>query len=230
MDTVIPIADLATHLLGGRGRARARGRRRAPQRGPQELVRAHARARRLALHHQAVDDGRGRRPRRDVAELHRRDRRPRASSLALAISGHEAVQFTPMLLLGEPGLGKTLLREAARARARDRLRVRLDELAHRRLGADRRVGAVAQRAPGQGRADADRGRVRESGVVLDEVDKAGGDHRYDPMGALYSLLERDTATPLQGRVHRRRHGRVAHPVDRDGERRRARSPTRSSTG
>jgi ATP-dependent Lon protease len=30
-------------------------------------------------------------------------------------------------------------------------------------------------------------------VVLDEVDKAGGDSRYDPMGALYTLLEPDTA-------------------------------------
>ena len=30
-------------------------------------------------------------------------------------------------------------------------------------------------------------------LVLDEVDKAGGDHRYDPMGALYRLLEPDTA-------------------------------------
>jgi ATP-dependent Lon protease len=30
-------------------------------------------------------------------------------------------------------------------------------------------------------------------VVLDEVDKAGGDARYDPMGALYTLLEPDTA-------------------------------------
>jgi ATP-dependent Lon protease len=29
--------------------------------------------------------------------------------------------------------------------------------------------------------------------VLDEVDKAGGDSRYDTMGALYGLLERDTA-------------------------------------
>src|ERR1700693_2488476 len=27
--------------------------------------------------------------------------------LALAVAGNEAVQFTPMLLLGEPGLGKT---------------------------------------------------------------------------------------------------------------------------
>jgi ATP-dependent Lon protease len=30
-------------------------------------------------------------------------------------------------------------------------------------------------------------------IVLDEVDKAGGDGRYDPMGALYELLEHDTA-------------------------------------
>ena len=49
-------------------------------------------------------------------------------------------------------------------------------------------------------------------IVLDEIDKAGGDHRYDPMGALYALLERDTATHSLTRVHRRRHGRVAHPV------------------
>ena len=34
-------------------------------------------------------------------------------------------------------------------------------------------------------------------VVLDEVDKSGGDHRYDPMGALYSLLERDTAASFK---------------------------------
>ena len=34
-------------------------------------------------------------------------------------------------------------------------------------------------------------------VVLDEVDKSGGDHRYDPMGALYTLLERDTAASFK---------------------------------
>jgi ATP-dependent Lon protease len=34
-------------------------------------------------------------------------------------------------------------------------------------------------------------------LVLDEVDKAGGDHRYDPMGALYGLLEPDTANHFQ---------------------------------
>lgn len=30
-------------------------------------------------------------------------------------------------------------------------------------------------------------------ILLDEADKSGGDHRYDPLGALYQLLERETA-------------------------------------
>jgi ATP-dependent Lon protease len=30
-------------------------------------------------------------------------------------------------------------------------------------------------------------------LLLDEVDKAGGDKRYDPLGCLYSLLEKETA-------------------------------------
>lgn len=30
-------------------------------------------------------------------------------------------------------------------------------------------------------------------LLLDEVDKAGGDKRYDPLGSLYSLLEKETA-------------------------------------
>jgi ATP-dependent Lon protease len=31
-------------------------------------------------------------------------------------------------------------------------------------------------------------------MVVDEIDKARGEHAYDPLGALYSLLEHDTAT------------------------------------
>ncbi len=30
-------------------------------------------------------------------------------------------------------------------------------------------------------------------MVVDEIDKTGGEHAYDPLGALYSLLEHDTA-------------------------------------
>lgn len=34
-------------------------------------------------------------------------------------------------------------------------------------------------------------------VVLDEIDKVSGDHRYDPLGPLYSLLECETARNFQ---------------------------------
>ena len=30
-------------------------------------------------------------------------------------------------------------------------------------------------------------------IVIDEIDKAGGDAQYDPLGSLYTLLEHDTA-------------------------------------
>lgn len=31
-------------------------------------------------------------------------------------------------------------------------------------------------------------------IAIDEIDKAGNDARYDPLGALYALLEHDTAS------------------------------------
>ncbi|MGE5667881.1 MAG: hypothetical protein ACM338_06770 [Betaproteobacteria bacterium] len=78
--------------------------------------------------------------------------------LALAVAGREAVQFTPMLLLGEPGLGKTYF-------------------------AKRLAQTLIQ------------GDYANPVVILDEIDKAGGDSRYDPMGALYGLLERLASVP-----------------------------------
>ena len=36
--------------------------------------------------------------------------------------------------------------------------------------------------------------IGKSGMVVDEIDKARGEHAYDPLGALYSLLEHDTAS------------------------------------
>ena len=56
-------------------------------------------------------------------------------------------------------------------------------------------------------------------VVLDEVDKAGGDRALRPDGRAVRAARARHRGPLQGRVHRRRHGRVAHPVGRHGERR-----------
>src|SRR5690348_12838549 len=113
--------------------------------------------------------------------------------LALAVAGHEAVQFTPMLLLGEPGLGKTYFaKRLAQALATGFEFVSMSSLTAGWV----LTGASSQwhnARPGKVAQTLIEGEYANPVVVLDEVDKAGGDSRYDPMGALYALLERDTA-------------------------------------
>jgi ATP-dependent Lon protease len=113
--------------------------------------------------------------------------------LALAVAGHEAVQFLPMLLLGEPGLGKTYFaKRLAQALATGYEFVSMSSLTAGWV----LTGASAQwhhARPGKVAQTLIEGDYANPVVVLDEVDKAGGDARYDPMGALYGLLERDTA-------------------------------------
>ena len=113
--------------------------------------------------------------------------------LALAVAGNEAVQFTPMLLLGEPGLGKTYFaKKLAHALATGFEFVSMSSLTAGWV----LTGASAQwhnARPGKVAQTLIEGEFANPVVVLDEVDKAGGDARYDPMGALYTLLERDTA-------------------------------------
>src|ERR1700720_4283944 len=114
--------------------------------------------------------------------------------LALAVAGNEAVQFTPMLLLGEPGLGKTYFaKKLARALGTGFEFVSMTSLTAGWI----LTGASAQwnnSRPGKVAQTLIEGDYANPVVVLDEVDKAGGDSRYDPMGALYTLLERDTAS------------------------------------
>ncbi len=113
--------------------------------------------------------------------------------LALAVAGNEAVQFTPMLLLGEPGLGKTYFAK----RLANALGTGFEFVSMSSLTAGWVLtGASAQwqnARPGKVAQTLIQGDYANPVVVLDEVDKVGGDHRYDPMGALYTLLERDTA-------------------------------------
>ena len=113
--------------------------------------------------------------------------------LALAVAGNEAVQFTPVLLLGEPGLGKTYFaKRLAHALATGFEFVSMSSLTAGWV----LTGASAQwhnARPGKVAQTLIEGEYANPVVVLDEVDKAGGDARYDPMGALYGLLERDTA-------------------------------------
>jgi ATP-dependent Lon protease len=113
--------------------------------------------------------------------------------LALAVAGNEAVQFTPILLLGEPGLGKTYFAKKLAAA----LGTGFEFVSMSSLTAGWVLtGASAQwqnARPGKVAQTLIEGEYANPVVVLDEVDKAGGDARYDPMGALYTLLEPDTA-------------------------------------
>lgn len=114
--------------------------------------------------------------------------------VALAVAGNEPMSFTPILLLGEPGIGKThFARELAKAIGTGHEFVSMSSLTAGWVLS----GASAQwnnAKPGKVAHTLVHGEFANPIVVLDEVDKAGGDSRYDPMGALYGLLERDTAS------------------------------------
>ena len=113
--------------------------------------------------------------------------------LALAMSGDQPLSFTPILLLGEPGLGKThFARSLASALCTGFELVPMASLT---------AGWILSGASPQW-ANARPGKVAEALIqrefanplfVLDEIDKAGGDSRYDPLAPLYTLLEPETA-------------------------------------
>jgi len=113
--------------------------------------------------------------------------------IALCASSRDSMELPPMLLLGEPGIGKTHFGR------------RLAELIATGFGfismSSMTAGWVLSGASSQWR-NAKPGKVFDTllngsyanpVLVVDEIDKAGGEHQYDPLGALYSLLEPDTA-------------------------------------
>ena len=113
--------------------------------------------------------------------------------LALCQDSCDALEIAPMLLLGPPGIGKThFAREIAQLLSTGMGFVSMSSLT---------AGWVLSGASSQWKG-ARPGKVFETLVdgcyanpvmVVDEIDKAGGEHAYDPLGALYSLLEHDTA-------------------------------------
>lgn len=113
--------------------------------------------------------------------------------MALAIDGDEAMQFTPMLLLGDPGLGKTHFAKSMS----QVLGTSFEFVSMSSLTAGWILSGASSQwtnaKPGKVAQSLINGEFANPLIALDEVDKAGGDSRYDPMGALYGLLERETA-------------------------------------
>lgn len=113
--------------------------------------------------------------------------------VALSVAGNEPMSFTPILLLGEPGIGKThFARELASHLGTGHEFISMSSLTAGWVLS----GASSQwnnAKPGKVAHTLVHGDYANPIVVLDEIDKAGGDSRYDPFGALYGLLEHDTA-------------------------------------
>ena len=114
--------------------------------------------------------------------------------LALCVDSNDSVELPPMLLLGEPGIGKThFARRLAALLGTGFGFVPMSSLT---------AGWVLSGASSQWK-NAKPGKVFDTFlngdyanpvIVVDEMDKTSGDGQYDPLGALYELLEIDTAT------------------------------------
>lgn len=114
--------------------------------------------------------------------------------LALCIDSNDSIELPPMLLLGEPGIGKThFARKVAELLGTGFGFVPMSSLT---------AGWVLSGASSQWK-NAKPGKVFDTFlngdyanpvIVVDELDKASSDGQYDPLGALYELLEVQTAT------------------------------------
>src|SRR5688500_17581921 len=114
--------------------------------------------------------------------------------LALCIDSNDSIELPPMLLLGEPGIGKThFARKVAELLGTGFGFVPMSSLT---------AGWVLSGASSQWK-NAKPGKVFDTFlngdyanpvIVVDELDKASGDGQFDPLGALYELLEVQTAT------------------------------------
>jgi ATP-dependent Lon protease len=113
--------------------------------------------------------------------------------LSLCVTSRDRLELAPMLLLGDPGIGKT---HFAR-RIADLLGTGFGFISMSSLTAGWIIGGASSQwknaKPGKVFETFLRGEYANPVMVVDEIDKAASDGAYDPLGAMYSLLEHDTA-------------------------------------
>jgi ATP-dependent Lon protease len=113
--------------------------------------------------------------------------------LALCTSSNDALEIQPMLLLGEPGIGKTHFGR----RLADLLSTGFGFVSMSSMTAGWVLSGSSSQwknaKPGKVFDTLMHGKYANPLMMIDEIDKAGGDHQYDPLGSLYTLLEHDTA-------------------------------------
>ena len=115
------------------------------------------------------------------------------NAIALATLGDDILEIPPLLMVGPPGIGKTLLAfELAKLFDTGFLEIRMET--------EQNGATVAGSSEFWGNTQAGQlfnllttGETANPVVLLDELDKVNGDDRYSPIGGLYGLLEMETA-------------------------------------
>ncbi|MDA8154006.1 MAG: AAA family ATPase [Acidithiobacillus sp.] len=111
----------------------------------------------------------------------------------LAYHSHTAFSLPPLLLLGEPGIGKTHFT----AQLAKCINIQYLMRSMATLSAGFVLSGMDARwedaRPGMIFTQLMHGDTANPLVVLDEIDKVAGDRYHDPLGPLYGLLESETA-------------------------------------